>query len=46
MSGVWIFVGLAVFGVIAKAIGWSHARGQRYDLGYVSRRWLAEQHLN
>jgi hypothetical protein len=44
MSGVWILLGLAVFGVFAKAIGWSDARAQRSDLGFVSRRWLAEQH--
>ena len=45
MSGGWILLGLAVFGAIAKAIGWSYARAQRSDLGFVSRRWLAEQHL-
>jgi hypothetical protein len=45
MGGGWILLGLAVFGVIAKAIGWSHARAQRSDLGSVSRRWLAEQHF-
>jgi hypothetical protein len=45
MSGGWILLGLAVFGVIAKAIGWFYARGQRSDLGRVSRRWLAEQHF-
>jgi hypothetical protein len=43
MSGVWILAGLAVFGVIAKTIGWSDARAHRSALGFVSRRWLAEQ---
>ena len=45
MSGGWILLGFAVFGVIAKAIGWSSARAERSDLGFVSRRWLAEQHF-
>ena len=46
MSGAWILLGLAVFGVMAKTIGWLEARAQRSDLGFVSRRWLAEQHFN
>lgn len=45
MSGVWSLLGLAVFGLIAKMIGWSYARGRRSDLGFVSRRWLAEHHF-
>lgn len=45
MSGGWVLLGLAVLGVIAKTIGWFYARGQRPDLGFVSRRWLAEQHF-
>jgi hypothetical protein len=45
MSGGWITLGLGVCGVIATAIGWSHARAQKSDLGFVSRRWLAEQHF-
>jgi len=45
MSGVWILLGLAVFSVVAKIIGWSDARA-RSDLGFVSRRWLAEQHFD
>jgi hypothetical protein len=44
MSGVWSLLGLAVFGVIAKMIGWSYARARPSDLGFVSRRWLAEHH--
>jgi hypothetical protein len=44
MSGEWILLGVAVLGVIATTIGWSYARVQGSDLGYVSRRWLAEQH--
>ena len=44
MTG-WILLGLTVFGVIAKTIEWSSARGPRSDLGFVSRRWLAEQHF-
>lgn len=43
MSGGWILLGLAMFGVIARAIGWFYARARRSDLGFVSRRWLAEQ---
>src|SRR5437867_10241394 len=46
MSGVWILLGLTVFGVIAMTIGWSDARARRSDLGFVSRRWLAEQHFD
>jgi hypothetical protein len=45
MSGSWIFLGLTALGVIATTIGWSHVRAERSDLGYVSRRWLAEQHF-
>jgi hypothetical protein len=45
MSGVWSLLGLAVFGLIAKMIGWSYARARRSDLGFVSRRWLAEYHF-
>jgi hypothetical protein len=45
MSGGWIVLGLTVLGVIATIIGWSSTRVQRSDLGYVSRRWLAEQHF-
>jgi hypothetical protein len=45
MSGGWILLGLAVFGVVVKAIGWSYARAQRADLGFVSRRWISEQHF-
>jgi hypothetical protein len=45
MSGGWILFGLAVFGVVVKAIGWSYARAQRADLGFVSRRWISEQHF-
>jgi hypothetical protein len=45
MSGGWIILGLTVFAVIATTIGWSYARVQRADLGFVSRRWLAEQHF-
>jgi len=45
MSGGWIFLGLTALGVIATTIGWSRARAERSDLGYVSRRWLAEQHF-
>jgi hypothetical protein len=45
MTGGWILLGLTVFGVIATTIGSSYARAQRSDLGFVSRRWLAEQHL-
>ncbi len=46
MSGAWILLGLVVFGVMTKTIGWWEARAQRSDLGFVSRRWLAEQHFN
>jgi len=45
MTGGWILLGLVVFGVIAKTIGWFYARAERSDLGFVSRRWLAEQHF-
>jgi hypothetical protein len=45
MSGGWIVLGLTVLGVIATSIGRSYTRAQRSDLGYVSRRWLAEQHF-
>jgi hypothetical protein len=45
MSGGWILLGLAVFGVVVKAIGWCCARAQRVDLGFVSRRWISEQHF-
>jgi hypothetical protein len=45
MTGGWIIVGLTVFGVIATAVGRSYAHVQRSDLGFVSRRWLAEQHF-
>jgi hypothetical protein len=44
MSGGWIVIGFMVLGVIASTIGW-YTRVQRSDLGYVSRRWLAEQHF-
>jgi hypothetical protein len=44
MSGEWILLGVTVLGVIATTIGWSYSRVQGSDLGYVSRRWLAEQH--
>jgi hypothetical protein len=43
MGGIWVLVALAVFGVIAKTIGWW---GHRSDLGFVSRHWLAERHFN
>jgi hypothetical protein len=46
MSGVWILLGLAVLGVIATTIGRSDACARRSDLGFVSRRWLAEQHFD
>jgi hypothetical protein len=42
VNGVWSLLALAVVGVIGKAIGWSYARARRSDLGFVSRRWLAE----
>jgi hypothetical protein len=45
MTNEWILLGLVVFGVIAKTIGWFYARAQRSDLGSVSRRWIAEQHF-
>jgi hypothetical protein len=45
MSGGWIVLGLTVLGVIATRIEWSYARVERSPLGYVSRRWLAEQHF-
>jgi hypothetical protein len=45
MTDEWILLGLVVFGVIAKTIGWFYARAQRSDLGSVSRHWLAEQHF-
>jgi hypothetical protein len=45
MSGGWIVLGLTVLGVIATTIGRSYMRARRSDLGYVSRRWLAEQHF-
>jgi hypothetical protein len=44
MSG-WVLLGLTVLGVVATTIGWSYTRVQRSDLGYVSRRWLAEQNF-
>jgi len=44
MNGGWLLLGLTVLGV-ATTIGWSYARVQRSDLGYVSRRWLTEQHF-
>jgi hypothetical protein len=46
MSGVWILLGLAVLGVIVKTISWSYARAHQSDLGFVSRRWLTEQHCS
>ena len=45
MNSGWILLGLAVCGLIAKAIGWSFGRTRRSDLGSVSRRWLVEQHF-
>lgn len=45
MRAVRSFLGLAMFGVIAKMVGWSNARTRRPDLGFVSRRWLAEHFL-
>jgi hypothetical protein len=45
MNGAWIMVGLTVFGVIAETIGRLYARARRPNLGFVSRRWLAEQHF-
>jgi hypothetical protein len=45
MNGAWIMVGLIVFGVIVETIGCLSARARRPDLGFVSRRWLAEQHF-
>lgn len=45
MSEVWILVGLAVVGVIARAIGCAYARAHRSELGFVSRRWLTERHF-
>jgi hypothetical protein len=45
MSGVWLLLGLAVLGGLAKTITWSFARSREPDLGYVSRRWLAEHHF-
>jgi hypothetical protein len=45
MSGIWVLVALAVFGVIATTIGWWDTRAQRSELGFVSRQWLAEQHF-
>jgi len=47
MTGLWILLGIAVFAVIAKTIvGWSDAWTPRSDLGFVSRRWLVEQHFD
>jgi hypothetical protein len=45
MNGLGTLLWLTVFVVIAKTIGWSHARAHRADLGCVSREWLAEQHF-
>jgi hypothetical protein len=45
MNGVWSLLGLAVFGLIAKMIGWSYVRARRSGLGFVSRRWLAEHNF-
>ena len=44
MSDTWILLGLAAFGVIATTLGRSYARGQS-NLGFVSRRWLAEHNF-
>jgi len=46
MSGVWVLLGLAVLAMIVRTAGWSHERGNRSNLGFVSERWLAEQRLS
>jgi hypothetical protein len=43
MIGGLILLGLTVLGAVAITIGWSYTRVQPSDLGYVSRRWLAER---
>lgn len=46
MNGAWIILGLAVFGAIAAMNRWSHGRGRRPDLGFVSQQWVAEHRLS
>jgi hypothetical protein len=46
MSGIGALLGLAVLAIIVRTAGWSHGRGDRLNLGFVSERWLAEQRLS
>ena len=46
MNVVWIVVGIGIFGVLAKWIGWPHERGGPSELGFVSQQWLAEHRLS
>jgi uncharacterized membrane protein YeaQ/YmgE (transglycosylase-associated protein family) len=42
MSLIWIVVGVAIAGVLAKRINRSSAS----DLGFVSHQWIAERRLS
>jgi len=46
MNALWIILGLGIFAVLAKAIGWSLGHNQQPDLGFVSHQWIAEHRLS
>ena len=40
---IWLFIGIAIAGVVAKRIG--RPRQQPPHLGFVSRHWVTEHRL-
>jgi hypothetical protein len=45
MTFVWIAVGIAVVGSLAKLVAWPHEHAEN-SLGFVSQQWLTEHRLS
>lgn len=45
MNALWMVLGVGLFGLIARTVGWSRGRRRPADLGFVSHQWLAEYRL-
>jgi hypothetical protein len=46
MNAVFIILGLALVGIVARLIGWSRVRSRPAELGFVSHQWVAEHRLS
>ena len=46
MSVIWVVVGVAIAGALAKGIVRARNRSSEANLGFVSDRWIAEYRLS